>query len=771
MRGPNTMHSGSCAPEAEPRQHLEDALQDLGFAVKSLQLYPPASPIVKEAVQRSCASLTPLLDDGYLTLEVTPKLLRRGDVEIGPGRAVVEQLAKRLHRHGIARLHFDVRLEESSLQRLAELIATDYQKLDAKGGLRVVFHEDRPTGIHAEFLELDRLFDDDAEEVEDIWEALLNGFQAAADVDDIDWDSLVNSLDRLQEFVAWVAAHVDEIAERTGYENIDVFRFVVERIGGIAATLSDEHVNFLVLAVRRIFDQVDPDTLVDLLADPLEIEIEAEAAEQPTGMSLSDFLGGEPGRPRAEGTSDEGEKRTIDITQIIACGLEPMQAEQLILHTMSTRERSSTRLYGLFSRLMEGQEDRIPVARRVQSFLEQEIGESEGDEGFLEMWPRLSDVLEGEAPDRFVSQRYQMTLQRLLADDSLAGAWPVDRISPRLSEMRPEFVVQRKALVIADLLSIENDDDQYAKVAADLEAALHELVVHDQYGLALQLLHTLDEHAEDTSEKTDSQRQLAGQIFSRFYEPMSLQQLLRDALGKPGPRMDQVVEIVQLGGTDIVPTLLDTLAEEDVRRVRQRLLRILTALGTSVTEIAAGRLDDERWFFVRNLVLLLGDSGDESQIEKIAPLLEHSEARVRTQALEAVVKLGGEKASALLVAAIDDDDEMARTIAVHGLGFHRSGPGIKKLRELLRLPNFRGRNSAMIRTAAIALGRLADADSKQRLLRLARKPWVFAEQRREAQEAAAWALLAVEGSRVGQPPELPVLRHIRPPGRSERRTK
>ena len=753
------MDAASSGLEGAPDENLEEALKDLGFAVKSLQLYPPTSQVVKEAVQCSYASLTPLLDDGYLTIEVTPKFLRRGDVEVGPGQAVVAQLAKRLHRHGVARLHFDIRLEAGSLQRLAELVATDSQQLDAKGGLEVVFNKNRPTGIHAEFLELDRLFDDEAGEVEDIWEALLDGFRAAADVDDIDWDSLVSNLDRLQDFVAWVAAHVDEIAERTGYENIDVFRFVVERIGGIAAALSNEHVNFLVLAMRRIFDQIDPETLIDLLADPLEIEIEEEEAAQPSAMSLSDFLSGAAADPNLERGQ---QKRTIDITQVIACGLEPEQAEQLILHTMSTREGSSTRLYGLFSRLMEGREDRLPIARRVRSFLDQQIAEPGSDQSFLEMWPRLSNVLEGEAPDRFVSQRYNMTLQRLLADDSLAGAWPVERIRPRIKEMRPEFVVRRKALVIADILTIEQDDDQYAKVAAELEGALHELVVHDEYTLALRLLHTLDDHADDNAEKTESQRQLAAGIFSRFYEPAALRQLLRDALGNPGQGIDEVVEIVQLGGADIVPTILDTLADEDVRRVRQRLLKILTTLGTSVTEVAAGRLDDERWYFVRNLVLLLGETGDERQLENVASLVEHSEARVRRQALESVVKLGGEKAPDLLVGAIDDEDAMARTIAAHGLGFHRSGAGVEKLRELLRLPNFRGQNAAIIRTAAIALGRLADAESRGRLSRLARKPWFFAEQQREVQEGATWALLAVDGNRVGRPPEMPVLRHIRP---------
>ena len=755
------MQAAVHSPGGVKDDHLVAALKDLGFAVKSLQLYPPTSPVVRTAVDRSYASLAALLDGGRLTLEITPSFVRHGDTEVGAGNALVEQLSKRLHGHSIARLHFDSLVAKNSLQTLAELVAADRKEYDQHGGLEVVFSNNPPTGVQAEFLELERLFDGEAErEVEDIWVALLDGFSNAADVEDVDWASLANNAERLQDFVGWLTENVDGIAQRTGYENIDVYKFVVEHMGSIAAGLGSENVNFLVLAMRRIFDRVDPDTLIELLIDPLEVEVEGEEPGSAGAPSLSEFLG-EAGTSSLDSGGARADGRTIDITGLIASGLEPSQAQELILHTMRTRKESSARLYGLFSRLMEGREERIPAARRVRGLLQQQIAESDGDLNMLDDWPRLADVLDGEAPERFISSAYDTTMQALLVDDSLKGVWDVDRIRPRLGEMRPAFVVQRKALVLAAVLDIEEDEERYQTIARELEKALHELIVHDHYDLALQLLLRIQDVLDDPA-KAGTQKQIAESIIDGFYKPDVLRQLLRNALGRADRQGDAIIKILRHRTEKAVPVLLDTLADENTRRVRQRLLQILNSLGETAIAAVAERLDDERWYFLRNLLLLLGESGDQSQLNHVVPLAQHGDARVRRHAIEAIIKLGNKRSSALLLTATDDPDEDVRLVAIYGLGFHASQRGVKRLRRLLRLPNLRGQNTPIVKTAAIALGRLKDTDSASQLSALAQKAWLFPARRQAACEAATWAITALGTDKPGVPPEPAALRGLRP---------
>jgi len=760
------MQTSARSQEGAGDARLEAALKDLGFAIKSLQLYPPTSPVVRDAVERSSGSLAGLLAGGPLVLEVTPRLLRCGDAEVGTSNSLVEQLARRLHGHGVARLHLDTGLDASSLQKLAELVAVDPRDYDERGGLDVVFGEERPSGIHVEFLELDRLFEArGGQQATDIWDALLGGFSTSGGSMEGGWSLVANNADRLEDYVSWVASNVDDIVERTGYDAVDVYRLVVDKLGGISAALGSEHVNFLVLAMRRIFEKIDPDTLVELLADPREIEVREQSEESSDSMTLGDFLK-DPGTAAAAPPANPGERPTIDITKVIASGLDSEQVQDLILHTMRTRSESSARLYGLFSRFMEEREDRGAVARRVRGMLEYEIVESSGDAKLLDNWPRLAEALEGDAPRRFVSVEYDQSLQKLLADNSLRGVWDVDRIRPRLSEMKPAFVVQRKALVLADVLAVEDDDDSFRTIARELGKALHEAALHDHYFLVSSLLGSVQAIADDEA-RSKAQREAAQDVVEGFYRPEVLREMLRNALAGTGREIEAIVKIIERRSREAVPVLLDTLADEDTRRVRQRLMQVLTALGDSAINAMTERLDDERWFFLRNLLLLLAEGGDEEQSARIVPLTRHEDARVRSQAIHTIIKLGGDGVADALVAASDDPDEEIRVTALHGLGFYRSESGIERLRMLLELPNFRGQNSAVVKAAAIALGRLKDQDSRAQLAALSLRPWLFAAQREPATEAALWALEALDNEHPPVPPEAASLRQLHPAARRQ----
>ena len=425
--------SSTALADSLPR--LEVALRDLGFAVKSLQLYPPTSPVVKDAVERSFRSFAPLLGRGNLGLEITPRFIRVDGHDIGVGAPVVEQLTNRMHGRGIGKIHLDGRLERASLQALAEIVATEQHAIDELGGIEKLFERVQPLGVQAEFLDLDRLFapGEEAREEANVWEAILNDYNSA-NLEDagVNWEELAQSVDRLGDFVGWLASNLDAVSERTGYENINVLRFVLDRLGSISSALTSDHVSLLVLAVRQAFDQFDPDVLVDLLADPMKIDAGDEDEGRGAGLSIDDFISGTSTEPT--------ERKTIDISTYIASALEPEQAEKPILHTLRSGQPSTPRLYGLFERLTRDRPERDEMAQHIEEALGNEAKRGADQSRLIDNWPRLYDVLNGEAPQRFLSSEYETGLQQLLAPADMDSAWPIERIRPRLSEMAPSFI-------------------------------------------------------------------------------------------------------------------------------------------------------------------------------------------------------------------------------------------------------------------------------------------------------------------------------------------
>lgn len=743
-------------PSAGPLRGLALALRDLGFAVKSLQLYPSSSPIVHNAIERSYRSLAPLLGDGYPRLDISPNGFTVDDHKVGEDMPVIEQLARRMHGVGFARLYFDRRLQAASLKEVAEVVAMNNKTLQERGGIQEVYVQAPDKGVLAEFLDLERLFDvgDDDEEL-DIWEAMLRGYkEAEGAADDLDWAALSSSVESLAGFLSWLASNLDALAEQSGYEPVDIVRFAVERLGSAAPDLTAERVDSMVHAIRDVFEEFDTDTMIELLADPLEIELPAEEGD-------GDLRVSDPHDPQAGAPTPRPE--TIDVRAQLAGDLHVEQVVELVLHALKTREPSTPRIYGLFRRLTIDQGKRGEVVRHVHEEVESEADRGQAD--FLSNWPRLFDVLNGEAPQRFLTAEYEAGLQKLLAPGGLEDAWPAERVAPRLSEMAPTFIGSRRVRLLARLLG-ESEDPDHDRLARELGTSVQEVLEAEDFMTLASVFQELGQLVRRTDD--DARCAAATRVMDAFFDAKNVRELVYGTIGRDKAEVSRVAAMIRARGAPVVPILLDLLANAKTRRARQRILGLLARMGDAVGEVLVDRFDDDRWFVLRNLAMIVGEVGDPAMVEHLGPMFEHEDARVRREALAATVRLGGDSALAPLRRGLEEPDVAVRCVAVHGLGYHGDADAAAQLRKILKSWNLLGRKTPVVQAAAIALGRLGDEHSRADLQRLARRPWLFRERREPARAAAAWALEALDGEPRRRTPEPPALADIRPGKRSRR---
>ncbi len=123
------------------------------------------------------------------------------------------------------------------------------------------------------------------------------------------------------------------------------------------------------------------------------------------------------------------------------------------------------------------------------------------------------------------------------------------------------------------------------------------------------------------------------------------------------------------------PVLLELLAEEKDRSVRRYLLDLLKELGKGQIELLGERLNDERWYFVRNIVNILAESKDDQAIDFLQKVAGHRNHQIRLEVVKGMLGIGGKKAAALLAGFLKDKDEDIQLLAVRGLGtMHGVGP-------------------------------------------------------------------------------------------------
>ena len=119
------------------------------------------------------------------------------------------------------------------------------------------------------------------------------------------------------------------------------------------------------------------------------------------------------------------------------------------------------------------------------------------------------------------------------------------------------------------------------------------------------------------------------------------------------------------------------LAEEEDRKVKARLLKIIELVEIGAVEVLKSYLNDDRWYVVRNLVRILGTVGDENIVESVIPFLSHENPKVRTESILSLLKIGSDKSFDSLILALNSQDSTVQTMAINALsetGQKRAAP-------------------------------------------------------------------------------------------------
>lgn len=113
-------------------------------------------------------------------------------------------------------------------------------------------------------------------------------------------------------------------------------------------------------------------------------------------------------------------------------------------------------------------------------------------------------------------------------------------------------------------------------------------------------------------------------------------------------------------GRVAIPVLLDALTESESRAVRRKVFDALARMGDDVGEAIMERLDEPRWFVVRNMLALVQRLPDRPKGFSAARFLDNPDPRVRREALPLAMQEPSLKNRALAQGLADSDERLLR---------------------------------------------------------------------------------------------------------------
>jgi hypothetical protein len=197
------------------------------------------------------------------------------------------------------------------------------------------------------------------------------------------------------------------------------------------------------------------------------------------------------------------------------------------------------------------------------------------------------------------------------------------------------------------------------------------------------------------------------------------------ALPRGSADAQAVISCLILLDRDATPVLLEMLAEEEDRSFRKLLIQILRDLGKNQIAFLGERLSDGRWYFVRNIVNILGESRKEEAVEYLQQVANHKNFQIRQEVVRALMSIGGKKAADLLVRFLNDSDVDIRFMAVRGLGdLTISGTKTEQaLMNFLQGGLVRGGGPELKYEAIQTLGKIGGPEAVRFLVKFARVRW------------------------------------------------
>ena len=192
--------------------------------------------------------------------------------------------------------------------------------------------------------------------------------------------------------------------------------------------------------------------------------------------------------------------------------------------------------------------------------------------------------------------------------------------------------------------------------------------------------------------------------------------------------------------------LLEILAIEKDRAIRKYLVEILKELGKRQIAVIGRHLSDSRWYVVRNIVNILGDSKSEEALPFLEKVTDHKQLQIRQEVIKGLVNIGGKKAAVLLTRFIQDKDIDVQIAAVRALAVV-NGAGRSENQKLIEFladrPVNRKENELTIEVIK-TLEKIGDLETIEFLRkRYSRIKWW--RSRKPQEEVRSVAVAAIEG--------------------------
>lgn len=588
----------------DERQQAITFVTNLIICRHHIQSYPESHPIVTAALQKALTTFAPLIADGKpFTLGISSHgvILKSG--VLGPELAKFKDFAAILASLGIITISFSSELQGEDIHLFNNVISLPRKEIWETGGIKSAF--------------------------------------AAAGITAI----------KVQAIDPSVFILTDEFVTELAGKPADPWDIFVRKLLDGYFVVSSEKMQQLMSGAPA---ELAKDFEAILAGIP-------EEAHYQTIKSLADFF---TTLAQQQGFSALKEEDLDKIASFIT-GISPRLRRDFLLNICNSTQSMSGFSERLLQRLSGDAllEAMQSVATHGENIPETILGIMQKLSAHSETTPALdaaiSDsgsaekvriLLKESAYEQFVPLIYQQTLMTILATDTLP-ATEMNALNELRKTLESDSLEEKISDVIFEIIKVMPAAERGDGIKRNLIGLTSHYIVNGDFRSLEQTCRMIAGEAPDS----DS---------AAFFDPGFVQQIL-DAASLLGREKHQDIRsLIKIVGKPFVVPLMDRLFDEANRSLRRFWFDCLGDLGEMVRNAALERLNDERWFVIRNLLILLREFSDQEVQRQVRRLVGHPHPRVRVEALKNLLCYHDPKVDALILQDLESADPARKLVAV-----------------------------------------------------------------------------------------------------------
>jgi len=592
---------------------LTTFLHELNISRRQLSLYPPEHPQIVNSVNRTLDILGNLFfADRVITLGIAPDTLYFEQLWLDKEDSTNREFASFFFNLGIASISFRHGLNGPELIRFNQLLCANRRSTESVEDFDKLLERHQIEHISVVPIDYDafqanrNFTGQEPSTGNQLWENFLHGLHSGV-LDFGDPDSTID--------LAAIADIFNQklVGSQTEREQSSrsIHSFIENSVQSTATTQSP--INDKKLSM--LLDKLSPDAQQAFLSCAFQ-------------------------------TLDQHQDKASDVLRKIP--------QHLIQNTIAGKDRQSlnlsSRLFGLINNL---------ASTPVQVF-QHNIKTKSAPLSNDMVRARLDVLFSEERQDLYMPDSYQSAMHNILSDN-IVGTIPDDEKQKLKNQIENQSVEENYTAIIFEMLKNRLDPEQEKAIEKNLLELSHFFLdigdfvnlraIHNNWS---EYLYSGNSTASIFNEK----------VLSNHTQPTFMSEVLEGIDLWEEEKHQEIADYIIDVGEPYSEPVIEYLGLAPKWSERKLWMEILAGIGGDAQHMIIRSLNDERWYLVRNLLIILGKDMDPGNLKAIHKLVEHPHPKVRLEVMRNLFSCNPATANRQLLKELTSQDPEAQFAAV-----------------------------------------------------------------------------------------------------------